>query len=208
LGNPSATQEIEEFLLNSENETAREDAQEIINNWYLNEAWGQKLDIYLNIIWRWYEQQGYPENEIEAILNDPQNTEAIQSAEAHGINPVLVARELKTTEISAIHESAREGDYSKISDLFYKEYLPENGFFVNRFANMSDVNVNDPGAEEKIIERFSKFLEEEHYNDWDPALESTTYKQIVQGFLKDYKTNESLTEMYSPTTIEEFLHES
>jgi hypothetical protein len=174
----------------------------------VNEAWGQKLDIYLNIIWRWYERRGYSENEIESLLNDPENMEAIQSAEAHGINPVLVAQELKTTQISAIHESFGEEDYSKISDIFYNEYLPENGFFVNRFANMPDVNVNDPRAEEKIVDRFSKFLEEEHYDDWDPALESSAYKQIIRGFLKDYKTNESLMEMYSPITIEEFLHES
>lgn len=172
----------------------------------VNEAWGQKLDLYLDIIWRWFERQGYPEHEIEAILNDQDNIETIQSAEAHGINPILVARELKTTEISAVHESADGGSYQVASEIFYKEYLPENGFFVNKFANMSDINVNDPGAEEKIVERFSKFLEEEHYQDWDPALEASTYKQIVQEFLEDYKTtNESLNEWYSPITLDEFL---
>lgn len=206
LGNPRASKEIEEFLLNSDNETPREDAKEIINNWYLNEAWGQKLDLYIDIIWRWFERQGYAEHEIDAILNDSENIETIQSAEAHGINPIIVARDLKTTEISAVTESAGNGEYEKAAQYFYNEYLPENGFFVNKFTNNPEIHIEDPDAEEKIIIGFSKFMEEEHYGDWNPALDETAYKQIAQEFLSDY-LKESLIEYYSPETLDEFLNE-
>jgi hypothetical protein len=64
-----------------------------------NEAWGQKLDLYLDIIHRWFERQGYSEDEIETILNDPDNIEMIQSAEAHGINPIVAAKDFKTIDI-------------------------------------------------------------------------------------------------------------
>ena len=71
----------------------------------VNEAWGQKLDVYLDIIQRWFERQGYSEDEIETILNDPDNIEMIQGAEAHGINPIVVAKDLKTTDIEVVDES-------------------------------------------------------------------------------------------------------
>ncbi len=71
----------------------------------VNEAWGQKLDVYLDIIQRWFERQGYSEDEIETILNDPDNIEMIQGAEAHGINPIIVAKDLKTTDIEVMGES-------------------------------------------------------------------------------------------------------
>jgi hypothetical protein len=175
----------------------------------VNEAWGQKLDIYIDIIWRWFERQGYPEHEIDTILNDPDNVNMIESAEAHGINPILVAKDLKTTEIEAIHESVheKEGDYEKASDIFFGVYLAEKGFFVNKFTNLPDFDLNDPESEDKIVQDFSKFMEEENYEDWDPAFESTLYRQIVREFLMNY-VNESLNEKYSPVTLDEFLHES
>ena len=62
----------------------------------VDEAFGQKLDIYIDIIWRFFERQGYAEHEIDAILNDSKNMETIMSAEAHGINPIIVAKDLNT----------------------------------------------------------------------------------------------------------------
>jgi hypothetical protein len=176
----------------------------------VNEAWGQKLDLYLDIIWRWFERQGYAEHEIDSILNDEENMSVIQSAEAHGINPILVARDLKTTQISVVSESVKapEGVLEKAADIFFGEYLAEKGFFVNKFTNLPEFDLRDPDSEMKIVQDFSKYLEEEHYEDWDPALEATIYKEIVEEFLADYRTNESLNELYSPITLEEFLHES
>lgn len=170
----------------------------------VQEAWGQKLDTYIQIIWRWFEREGYPDFEIEAILNDPDNIDTIESAEAHGINPVLVAKDLKTENIKAIHESFQPVTENEISEIFYNEFLPNEGFFLNKFTYRTDIDINDPGAERKIIDRFSKFLEEEYYEIWDPALEATEYKDIVNGFIRSYKVRES----YSPVTIEEFLNES
>jgi hypothetical protein len=176
----------------------------------VNEAFGQKLDIYLNIIWRWFEGQGYAEHEIDAILNDPENEDAIKNAETHGINPILVAKELKTTQIEVISESIKipEGDYEKASEFFFNQYLPEKGFFVNKFTNLPEFDLDDPESEDKIIVDFSKFLEEEHREDWNPGFESTVYKQIVREFLLSYVNNESVNEHYSPVTLEEFLYES
>lgn len=71
----------------------------------VNEAWGQKLDLYMDIIWRWFERQGYGEEEIDLILNDQANMDTIVSAEAHGINPILAAKELRTEEILSLQES-------------------------------------------------------------------------------------------------------
>lgn len=62
----------------------------------VDEAFGEKLDVYIDIIWRWFERQGYAEHEIDSILNDSKNMETIESAEAHGINPILVAKDLNT----------------------------------------------------------------------------------------------------------------
>jgi hypothetical protein len=178
----------------------------------VNEAWGQKLDTYLEIIWRWFENQGYSEHEIEAILNDSENTDTIAGAEAHGINPVLVARDLKTENIlspeaATMHESFQPAVENEISEIFYNEYLPEKGFFINKFTNLSEFDLKDPDSEEKIIVDFSKYLEEEHHDEWDPGLEGTAYKQIVQEFLSNY-IKESLNEFYSPITLDEFLYES
>lgn len=179
----------------------------------VNEAFGQKLDLYLNIIWRWFEGQGFAEHEIEAILNDQENMEAIQGAEAHGINPIIVAKDLKTTEIEAISESIMGGStkYEKIYDIFFGVYLAENGFFVNKFTNLPEIDLNKPDAEERIIQDFSKYMEEEHYRDWDPADETTIYKQIAQEFLASYvneSLNENVNEWHSPVTLDEFLNES
>lgn len=176
----------------------------------VDEAFGQKLDIYLNIIWRWFEGQGYAEHEIDAILKDPKNTEIIQSAEAHNINPILAARSLKTIHIEAISESINipEEDYEKASEFFFNQYLPEQGFFINKFTNLPEFNLDDSESEDKIIVDFSKFLEEEHRDDWNPAFEATFYKQIVREFLFSYVNNESVNEHYSPETLDEFLYES
>jgi hypothetical protein len=65
----------------------------------VNEAWGQKLDLYVDIIYRWLKQKGFSASEIDDILNDPGSINTIESAEAHGINPILAAKELKIGEI-------------------------------------------------------------------------------------------------------------
>ena len=176
----------------------------------VNEAFGQKLDTYLQIIRRWFEGQGYEEHEIDTILNYSKNTEIIQSAEAHNINPILAARNLQTTHIEVISESIKipEEDYEKASEFFFNQYLPEKGFFVNKFTNLPEFDLDDPESEDKIITDFSKFLEEEHREDWDPGFESTVYKQIVREFLLSYVNNESVNEHYSPETLDEFLYES
>jgi hypothetical protein len=110
----------------------------------VNEAWGQKLDLYLDIIWRWFSKEGYSEEEIDLILNDPQNMETIQSAEAHGINPILAARELKTENVlseSQMNESTEVAvDIDEIRDIFFNEYLPENGFFSHYVDSTIDLN--------------------------------------------------------------------
>jgi hypothetical protein len=92
----------------------------------VNEAWGQKLDLYLDIIQRWFERQGYSEDEIEAILSDPDNLEMIQNAEVHGINPIVAAKDLKTTEIEAIEESLKNNQQSrKLNEWYSPESLDE-----------------------------------------------------------------------------------
>ena len=65
----------------------------------VNEAWGQKIEIYLDIVYRWLEERGFSENEIDTILEDPTTIDAIESAEAHGINPVEAIKELDLEEI-------------------------------------------------------------------------------------------------------------
>ncbi len=169
----------------------------------VNEAWGQKLDLYLDIIWRWFSKEGYSEEEIDLILNDPQNMETIQSAEAHGINPILAARELKTENVlseSEINESAEvDVDIDEIRDIFFNEYLPENGFF-SHYVD-STIDLNDSDAENQILADFSKYMEEEHYDIWDPALESSVYLDLVNEFLNPSPVREN----YAPETLEEFL---
>jgi len=173
----------------------------------VNEAWGQKLDIYVDIIYRWLEHRGYSESEIDDILNDPKSINTIESAEAHGINPILAAKELKIGEI--LTESINEHAQDPISAIFFNEYLPDKGFFVNRFSHEADIDIDrDPTALEKIINDFSKFMEEEHYDIWNPSLEATKYKEIVQKFLSG-NANESLNvSRYSPVTLDEFLKEN
>jgi hypothetical protein len=169
----------------------------------VNEAWGQKLDLYLDIIWRWFSKEGYSEEEIDLILNDPQNMETIQSAEAHGINPILAARELKTENVlseSEINESAEvDVDIDEIRDIFFNEYLPENGFF-SHYVD-STIDLNDSNAEEQILADFSKYMEQEHYEIWDPALENSIYSDLVGEFLSPKPVKEN----YAPETLEEFL---
>jgi hypothetical protein len=68
----------------------------------VNEAWGQKIEIYLDIVYRWLEERGFSENEIDTILEDPTTLDIIENAEAHGINPVEVIKELDLEEILSV----------------------------------------------------------------------------------------------------------
>ena len=47
----------------------------------VNEAWGEKLDLYLQIVDRWLEGQGFNEYERDAILNDPDNMDIVIEGE-------------------------------------------------------------------------------------------------------------------------------
>jgi hypothetical protein len=44
-------------------------------------------------------------------------------------------------------------------------------------------------------------MEEEHYDIWDPALESSVYLDLVNEFLNPSPVREN----YAPETLEEFL---
>jgi hypothetical protein len=150
-----------------------------------NEAFGQKLDMYVDIIYRWLDKQGYSESEIDDILNDPTSIEIISNAESHGINPILAIKEINIREI--LTESLNEHAQEPISAIFFNEYLPNKGFFDARFTDTIEIDPRkDRDAEEKILIDFSKYLEEEHYEIWDPALEPTLYKQIVHKFFTEF----------------------
>ena len=43
----------------------------------VEEAFGQKVELYVQIINRWLENQGYSEYEIDTILEDPDNMDVI-----------------------------------------------------------------------------------------------------------------------------------
>jgi len=150
-----------------------------------NEAFGNHMDLYVQIIWRWLDKKGYSESEIDDILNDPQSVEIISSAEEQGINPILAIKEINIGEI--LTENLNEHAQEPISAIFFNEYLPNKGFFDARFSDNIDIDPRrDPHAEEKILIDFSKYLEEEHYEIWDPALEPTLYKQIVHKFFTEF----------------------
>ena len=171
----------------------------------VSEAFGQKLDTYIQIIDRWLENQEFTDAEIDAILNDPDNMDMIQNAEAHGINPMLVARDLKTEDILAgeaanIHESQKfvaesinefihygsrdtygnegtdtmemdtDNDLEFAAEIFWNEYLP------GAISHSED--------KENIIADFSTYLQENYYEDWNPAFDKTIYKEIVEDYLE------------------------
>lgn len=155
----------------------------------VNEAWGQKMELYVDIIYRWLEKKGLSQSEIDDVLNDPKSIEIIQSAESHGINPIIAAKEINIWEI--LTESL-QGKEDPIYRIFFDEYLPEKGFFDSRFSDDIDIDPRrDSNAEEKILNDFSKYLEQEHYDIWDPALDTTLYKDIVHEFMT---ANESINE--------------
>lgn len=90
----------------------------------IQEAFGQKLDHYVQIIYRWLERQEFSENEIDIILNDPNNMNIIQNAEARGTNPIIAAKEFKIEEIltSYTNETKKTSFYIQESvDYFIKK---------------------------------------------------------------------------------------
>ncbi len=90
-------------------------------------------------------------------------------------------------------------DIDEIRDIFFNEYLPENGFF-SHYVD-STIDLNDSNAEEQILADFSKYMEQEHYEIWDPALENSIYSDLVGEFLSPKPVKEN----YAPETLEEFL---
>lgn len=77
----------------------------------VSESFGQNMDMYLQRITRWLEEQEFNEMEIDTILNDPDNIDMIESGEAHNVDPIMIAQDLKTENILAgetaygMHES-------------------------------------------------------------------------------------------------------
>ena len=98
----------------------------------VDEAWGEKLDIFLTIIMRWLEGQGYGEYEIDAILNDPDNMDLIEKIEYSGGHPIEdAAKNLEIDNIiTGMHsaEMAREEEPTYVQesvDYYIKESFVE-----------------------------------------------------------------------------------
>jgi hypothetical protein len=173
----------------------------------VSEAFGQKLDTYIQIIDRWLENQEFTEQEIDTILNDPDNMDMIESGEAHGINPTLIAQDLKTEEIlvgqaAQMHESQKfvaesineflhygsrntygnegnsmemdtDNDLEFASEIFWNEYLPNRGF-ISKVEGLDN-----------IVADFSTYLQDNYYENWNPAYDKTIYKEIVEDYLEE-----------------------
>jgi len=97
----------------------------------VQEAFGQKLDMYIMIIDRWLEGQGFNDYDRDAIFNDPDNMDTIESGEAHGINPIKVAKELDIERVvTGLHASqmAHESFVPTSVDSYLNEGLDEDLF--------------------------------------------------------------------------------
>ena len=180
----------------------------------VSEAFGQKLDTYIQIIDRWLESQEFNDMEIDTILNDPDNMDMIENGEAHGINPIIIAQDLKTEEllvgqVAQMHESqkfvsesineflshSRGNTYENEADGTEMETDRDLEFAADIFFNeylpskgqFSDHNLNLSGSEalDNIVADFTTYLEQNYYKDYNPKFIKTLYKEIVQEYLKD-----------------------
>jgi len=111
----------------------------------IEEAFGEKLDLYVQIIYRWLESQGYSESEIDAIFEDPDSIDIIQNAEYNGGHPIedaakkLIASDVGEPEEVSMPESL-DNNYS---------YVNES---LDNFVNEINIRSKDPEEVEIFID--------------------------------------------------------
>jgi hypothetical protein len=93
----------------------------------LYERFGLKVDLYVDIIMRWLENKGFSDFEINTILEDPFNVDLINDAEYHGLNPIVIAKELNTDFTSPeVNEEQNTGILNAENIDFYVNKLLKN----------------------------------------------------------------------------------
>jgi hypothetical protein len=100
----------------------------------IQESWGQQMDLYIEMIYRWLERKGFSESEIESLLNNTDIFNAISNAEKRGINPVEAIQDLDLEDIliNGIYNEEHVNEEEKTAVLnsdnidFYTEKL-KNG---------------------------------------------------------------------------------
>ena len=94
--------------------------KKVKNKEKVEEAFGQKVELYVQIINRWLATQGYNEYEIDAIFDDPDNMDIIINTEDQGGHP--------------IEDAAKK---LRIEEIFSEMYATEKHFVESGYVNES-----------------------------------------------------------------------